>query len=110
MSRVQLVGGPLDGHEINAPSGRFAWVKGTRGGWRERMGMALLRFSQWDGGAASSDPKDGRALYDLATASTGVALYAGHKTNLCPGCGAFHGTVEGGSERRRCPLGGTTTV
>jgi hypothetical protein len=56
------------------------------------------------GGGATSDPKDGRALYEVSC--RGYAIYAGHRTNLCAGCGGYHGTVEGGSERRPCPLGG----
>lgn len=103
---LELVGGPLDGHTIKPPSGRFAWVAGTRGAWRERFGLALTRFTVNTGGSATAAPTTGRALYDLSTAGSGVAFYAGHRSNICPGCGAYHGKVEGGSERPACPLGG----
>lgn len=100
---VQLVGGPLDGHTVAPPPGKFMWVAGARVTWRERFGLALMALSSMRGGGATSEPKTGRALYEVS--GCGVAIYAGHRTLLCSGCGSYHGKVEGGSERRPCPLG-----
>jgi hypothetical protein len=102
-NRVQLVGGPLDGHEIAPRPGKYAWVAGKLHignlvGLRPLPGKAahFLR-----GGSASSRPRDRSALYE--DAGGGVLLYAGHRRYLCD-CGAYHGKAEGGREKRPCAL------
>jgi len=115
VSRVQLVGGPLDGHEVARRSGKYAWVRGTSFPGlphnvkldrdapllRLRPG-AFARF--YLGGAASPEPLDGAALYE--DRGDGVLLYAGHRRSYCNACGCYHGKAEGGREKRPCALGG----
>jgi len=109
--RLQLVGGPLDGHEITKPAGKYAWVRGTVSALPSlrvhdsysRLRLlpgAKARFLR--GAAASSRPRDGAALYEDVG---GVLLYAGHRVTLCRDCGAYHGKCEGGREKRRCAFG-----
>lgn len=107
-SRLQVVGGPLCGHEIPKQPGGFAWVVGKvrtlkvladHNGGRFLLGVVEARV----GGGASPRPANGRALYELRD---GVYLYAGHRTTFCNACGCYHGRCEGGRERRPCALGG----
>lgn len=109
--RFQLIGGPLDGHEIPKTAGRYAWVRGSTSRLtalrvHDYASLRLLpgntaRFLT--GGSASSKPRDGSALYQH---TGGVLLYAGHHTTLCRKCGTYHPKCEGGREKRPCALGG----
>jgi hypothetical protein len=102
--RLQVVGGPLDGHEIPKQAGRHAWIGARRAiVSRERFGVALVQVAANMGGSATTTPTDGRALYELLG---GVYVYAGHRTTYCNECGCYHGRAEGGAERRPCALGG----
>lgn len=101
--RLELVGGPLDGHSIAPRPGRYAWVAGklhvgALEGLRTLPGQSA-RFLR--GGSASSRPRDRAALYE--DGDDGVLLYAGHRRYLCE-CGAYHHKCEGGSEKRPCAL------
>lgn len=114
VSRVELVGGPLDGHEIAKRSGRYAWVRGTSfpglpHNVKLQRATPLLRLlpgaaaSFFVGGSATSEPRNGAALYELVD---GVAIYAGHRKTWCNACCCYHGRAEGGREKRPCALGG----
>lgn len=103
--RRQLIGGPLDGHTITKPAGKFAWVRRTittHPGADLRL-LPGKRAMFATGAGATSQPRKAAALYE----DTGSAmLYAGHRVFLCGACGAFHPRCEGGSEKRQCALGG----
>lgn len=112
--RMQLVGGPLDGHEVGPPPGKYVWVRGklTRTLYNQlahAAGKPLLkllpgaRATFVRGGAATCKPLDGAALYQR---DGDVLVYAGHRVTLCNACGCYHGKAEGGREKRRCALGG----
>lgn len=105
--RLQLVGGPLDGHTIPRQSGAYAWVRGKRVAQRERVGGLLVKVVALEGGGAVPHPTDGLALYELLERRRGaVYVYAGHRLTYCNGCGCYHGRAEGGREKRPCALGG----
>lgn len=108
---LECVGGPLDGHRIVKAPGTYSWIRGAVSTVASLRVLGRLRALPGarplflHGGAASSRPRDGAALYEH-DAGAGVLLYAGHRVTLCNACGSYHGKCEGGSEKRRCALGG----
>jgi hypothetical protein len=99
--RIPLVGGPLDGGEIPAKSGRYLWVGAKINSFVSIVGKSTVRQAR----GACALPTNGRALYELVD---GVYVYAGHRTVYCNCCGAYHRKVEGGTETRPCAFGGNS--
>ena len=102
-SQRELVGGPLDGHNVTRKPGKYAWVKGRRTAALLSDTLRALPGARplfMIGGARVEIPCKDAALYGT---DGDVLLYAGHRTYLCR-CGAYHGKAEGGREKRACSL------
>jgi hypothetical protein len=81
VARLPLDGGPLEGLAAPRVSGRYAWINRR--------------------GQATSNPTNGRALYER---SGDRYIYAGHRIAFCNLCRAYHRRAEGGSETLPCPI------
>jgi hypothetical protein len=98
LSRLPLVGGPLDGHDIRNQPRPFVWV-GVRAGR----------------GTIFAGPGVGRALYrriilDYRQGETifqrPAYIYAGDTHWVCPGCNGYMQRAERGGATVACSLCG----
>lgn len=83
MSRVDVSGGPADGHRVR-DAGRERWLDAE-------TAKGFVR------------PGPGRALYVL---EGGQYVFAGHRVGHCEGCGGFVKPKPDGGRARQCPLCG----